>query len=94
MIIKNEKDIIQLIKEDEWMMDILRAVKSLHLPDWWVCAGFVRSKIWDVLHGFKERTPISDIDVIYFDDGNTDELEEKKLEMRLRNISSLTFLGQ
>jgi hypothetical protein len=39
-----------------------------------------------VLHGFKERTPISDIDVIYYDDGNTDELEEKKLEMRLRNI--------
>ncbi|GLH64512.1 nucleotidyltransferase family protein [Parageobacillus sp. G301] len=86
MIIKNDKDIIQLIKEDEWMMDILRAVKSLNLPDWWVCAGFVRSKIWDTLHGFKERTPIPDIDVIYFDDTNTDELEEKKFEMRLRNI--------
>lgn len=86
MMIQNEKEIIQLIKEDEWMMDILRAVKSLHLPDWWVCAGFVRSKICDVLHGFKERTPISDIDVFYYDDGNTDELEEKKLEMRLRNI--------
>jgi uncharacterized protein len=86
MMIKNEKDIIQLVKEDEWMMDILRAVKSLNLPDWWVCAGFVRSKIWDTLHGFKERTPIPDIDVIYFDDTNMDELEEKKLEMRLRNI--------
>ncbi|AGE23484.1 hypothetical protein GHH_c29740 [Geobacillus sp. GHH01] len=86
MIIKNDKDIIQLIKEDEWMMDILRAVKSLNLPDWWVCAGFVRSKIWDTLHGFKERTPIPDIDVIYFDDTNMEELEEKKLEMRLRNI--------
>ncbi|OXB93094.1 nucleotidyltransferase family protein [Parageobacillus galactosidasius] len=86
MIIKNDKDIIQLIKEDEWMMDILKAVKSLNLPDWWVCAGFVRSKIWDTLHGFKERTPIPDIDVIYFDDTNMDELEEKKFEMRLRNI--------
>jgi uncharacterized protein len=85
-MIKNEKDIIQLIKEDEWMMDILRAVKSLNLPDWWVCAGFVRSKIWDVLHGFKERTPIPDIDVIYFDDTNMEELEEKVLEIRLRNI--------
>ena len=86
MIIKNDKDIIQLIKEDEWMIDILKAVKSLNLPDWWVCAGFVRSKIWDTLHGFKERTPIPDIDVIYFDDTNMDELEEKKFEMRLRNI--------
>ncbi|MBA2876966.1 hypothetical protein HNR31_003810 [Anoxybacillus caldiproteolyticus] len=86
MMIKNEKDIIQLIKEDEWMMNILRAVKSLNLPDWWVCAGFVRSKIWDTLHGFKERTPIPDIDVIYFDDTNMEELEEKRLEIRLRNI--------
>jgi hypothetical protein len=85
-MIKNEKDIIQLIKEDEWMMDILNAVKSLNLPDWWICAGFVRSKIWDTLHGFKERTPIPDIDVIYFDDTNMDELEEKKFEIRLRNI--------
>ncbi|MED4903615.1 nucleotidyltransferase family protein [Parageobacillus thermoglucosidasius] len=86
MVIKDEKDIIRLIKEDEWMMDILRAVKSLNLPDWWVCAGFVRSKIWDVLHGFKERTPIPDVDVIYFDDTNTEEAEEKKFETRLRNI--------
>ncbi|WP_199426974.1 nucleotidyltransferase family protein [Thermaerobacillus caldiproteolyticus] len=86
MMIKNEKDIIQLIKDDEWMMNILRAVKSLNLPDWWVCAGFVRSKIWDTLHGFKERTPIPDIDVIYFDDTNMEELEEKRLEIRLRNI--------
>nr|WP_160155453.1 nucleotidyltransferase family protein [Geobacillus sp. TFV-3] len=86
MVSKFDKDIIQLIKEDEWMMDILRAVKSLNLPDWWVCAGFVRSKIWDVLHDFKERTLIPDIDVIYFDDTNMEELEEKKLEIRLRNI--------
>jgi uncharacterized protein len=86
MMIKNEKGIIQLIKEDEWMMNILRAVKSLNLPDWWICAGFVRSKIWDTLHGFKERTPIPDIDVIYFDDTNMEELEEKRLEIRLRNI--------
>ncbi|WP_420769094.1 nucleotidyltransferase family protein [Parageobacillus thermoglucosidasius] len=86
MVIKDEKDIIRLIKEDEWMMDILRAVKSLNLPDWWVCAGFFRSKIWDVLHGFKERTPIPDVDVIYFDDTNTEEAEEKKFETRLRNI--------
>jgi hypothetical protein len=40
-------------------------------------------KIWDALHGFKERTPILDIDVIYFDDTNIDELEEKKKEGKI-----------
>ncbi|RDW20257.1 hypothetical protein CWR48_06040 [Oceanobacillus arenosus] len=78
--------IITLIKEDEWMMEILLAAKSLNLPDWWICAGFVRSKIWDVLHNFSERTPLPDIDVIYFDSKNIDEIEEKKFEEMLIKI--------
>ncbi|MCH1627872.1 nucleotidyltransferase family protein [Ferdinandcohnia quinoae] len=68
------------------MMEILKAVKSLDLPDWWICAGFVRAKIWDTLHGFSERTNPPDVDVIYFDNENIDELTEKCLEGKLRRI--------
>ncbi|RUQ27667.1 nucleotidyltransferase family protein [Peribacillus cavernae] len=68
------------------MMEILDTAKSLNLPDWWICAGFVRSKIWDVLHGFSERTTIPDIDVIYFDSINIDELEEKNFEEKLKSL--------
>ncbi|KQL52624.1 hypothetical protein AN964_03140 [Heyndrickxia shackletonii] len=85
-MIQTENDILQLVREDKWMMDILRTAKTLNLPDWWVCAGFVRSKIWDTLHGFEERTPIPDVDVIYFDEKNTDESEEKRLEESLRHL--------
>ena len=56
LIIMNKDEIISLIKEDQWMMEILTSAKALNLPDWWICAGFVRSKIWDVLHDFSERT--------------------------------------
>ncbi|WP_202128467.1 nucleotidyltransferase family protein [Paenibacillus dendrobii] len=87
MILKNEKDIIQLVRDDAWMMDILHAAKTLKLPDWWVCAGFVRSKIWDVLHGFTERTPLPDVDVVYFDPGCCDEAIEKELERALFSIN-------
>ncbi|WP_429371260.1 nucleotidyltransferase family protein [Paenibacillus sp. DS2015] len=83
----NEQDLIHLVKDDEWMMDILIAAKSLNLPDWWVCAGFLRSKIWDVLHGFTERTPMPDVDVIYFDNSNLDEHIEKELEKKLRTMN-------
>lgn len=86
MIIRDEKDILALIATDRWMMDILRAVKTLNLPDWWVCAGFVRSKIWDTLHQFDERTSIPDIDVIYFDKTNLNEDEEKMLEEKLKRL--------
>lgn len=82
----NKERIIELITDDEWMMSILRAAKSLNLPDWWICAGFVRSKIWDTLHHYSERTQIPDIDVIYFDPTNIDEIEEKKLEEELKML--------
>lgn len=83
----NEEKIISLIQEDQWMMDILNTVKLLKLPDWWICAGFVRSKIWDNLHDFSERTPIPDVDVIYFDPKNIAELEEKRIEEKLKILN-------
>ncbi|MBO1001325.1 nucleotidyltransferase family protein [Pseudogracilibacillus auburnensis] len=86
MKMKNEEDIIFFIQEDEWMMEILKTVKSFHLPDWWICAGFVRSKIWDVLHGFEGRTPLPDIDVIYYDCTTINEEKEKVLEKKLASI--------
>ena len=70
-----EQDIIDLIKKDKWMMDILWAAESLNLPDWWIGAGFVRSKVWDYLHGYKKRTPLPDIDLIYFDKSDFSEKE-------------------
>jgi hypothetical protein len=86
-VLKDTDDIIILIKEDKWIMDILQTVSTLNLPDWWVCAGFVRSKIWDVLHEFDDRTPMPDIDVIYYDNSTVSEEEEKKLERRLKEIN-------
>jgi uncharacterized protein len=83
---KSEEEIIQIIQTDKWMIDILYAVKSLNLPDWWVCAGFVRSKIWDVLHDFEEKTPNADVDVIYFDPNNLNEQVEKDLEEKLKKM--------
>ncbi|CAM3161833.1 nucleotidyltransferase family protein [Filibacter tadaridae] len=86
MILKSEEDISKLIREDKWMMDILKCTRKLSLPDWWICAGFVRSKVWDVLHNVKKRTEIPDIDVIYYNPANIEENEEKKLEKVLNSL--------
>ncbi|PKR77608.1 hypothetical protein CEY16_06630 [Halalkalibacillus sediminis] len=82
-MIETKEEIKQLIQEDHWMMGILKQVKELNLPDWWVCAGFVRSKVWDELHGNTVRTPLNDIDVIYFDEKDTSEITEKYWENEL-----------
>ena len=83
---KTKADIIQLIENDELMMEIIKTASKLDLPDWWICAGFIRSKIWDTLHGFHDRTSIPDVDVIYFDSKNTDEWTEKSLEKQLKTM--------
>ncbi|MDJ1475240.1 nucleotidyltransferase family protein [Bacillus sp. LS15-K4] len=88
MTIQTEQDVIHLIENDEWMMDILQMAKSLELPDWWICAGFVRSKVWDTLHDYEIRTATPDIDVIYFDQLHTDEVYEQSLEKALVNMDA------
>jgi hypothetical protein len=84
--IRNENDIIRIIENDPWMMRIIKTVQTLGLPDCWVCAGFVRSKVWDVLHGFADRVPLDDVDVVYFDPNNPSSDREKQLEEQLRNV--------
>ncbi|CAM3811025.1 nucleotidyltransferase family protein [Mesobacillus thioparans] len=85
-MLTSKEDIINLIQSDEEMMKIIHTASSLNLPDWWICAGFVRSKIWDTLHGFPERTMTPDVDVIYFDPGNPNEEDEKVLEQKLNHL--------
>ncbi|WP_242267545.1 nucleotidyltransferase family protein [Bacillus cereus group sp. BfR-BA-01352] len=88
MNIQTEQHIIRLIENDEWMMNVLQLAKSLELPDWWICAGFVRSKIWDTLHDYEIRTATPDIDVIYFDPFRKDEIYEQLLEKKLINLDA------
>jgi hypothetical protein len=90
----DRQDILKIIEKDSWMMEVLKTVATLHLPDWWIGAGFVRSKIWDHLHNLKTRTPLPDVDVIYFDpkDFSEDEIHsdstkmEKKYEVELSKL--------
>ncbi len=82
-MLKNEEDVIKLIQCDEKMMEIIKVASTLNLPDWWICAGFVRSKIWDTLHEFNDKTETPDVDVIYFDKTKIDEDFEKELENKL-----------
>lgn len=89
-----ESDIIKLIESDRSMVNVLRTVQKIRLSDWWVGGGFIRSKVWDHLHGYNTPTPIPDIDVIYFDKDDFEKNEinnsytksEKKYEDSLRDM--------
>lgn len=88
MKLSNEQEIVEAISNDEWMMNVIRQAATLELPDWWICAGFIRAKVWDELHGFSEKTILPDVDVIYFDSENLDEHIEKLHEKELIKLDS------
>lgn len=77
-----EDDIIEIIKKDKWMMDVLKAAESLNLPDWWTGGGFIRSKIWDYLHEYEIRTELPDVDFIYFDSSDFSEKEANEFSTK------------
>lgn len=79
-----EEDVLEIIRQDEWRMEVLRTVRPLQLPDWWLGAGFVRNAVWDALHGF-ERTPLNDIDLIYFDPAAEPVEDEKRIWQQLKD---------
>ncbi len=70
-----EADLLRLIASDPWRMACLEAVAALGLPDCWIGAGFVRTPVWDRLHGYDAPTPLPDIDVIYFRPGDGPDAE-------------------
>jgi hypothetical protein len=72
------------------MVDVLKAVRQLALPDWYVGGGVIRNLVWDHLHGYAEPSWLADVDVAYFDatkaDCECDRREEEKLERLLPGV--------
>lgn len=68
---------------DPWRMGCLEAVAALALPDGWIGAGFLRTLVWDRLHGFAAPTPLADVDVIFFE-ANAGPEGEAGIEAALR----------
>ena len=87
-----EKDILDLIKIDKWMMDILRVAEKLNLPDWIIGAGFIRNKVWDYLHGYdKSRVDTADIDLVYYDINGNDQKADKELSEKLKKETGIDW---
>jgi Uncharacterized protein conserved in bacteria len=79
-----EEKLIQIMKTYEYLMRDLRLVQGLGLSNWCIAAGYVRNYVWDYLQGYSVRTPLNDVDVIYFDASDLTEESEKRYESLLR----------
>jgi len=82
-LISTSSDISEFIATQTAMVEILRTVEALCLPDCWVGAGFVRNPIWDALHDFPWSASYTDVDVVYFDAAEIDTERDSQIEARL-----------
>jgi len=71
------------IFEDKFRIECLNAAESSVKYDWYLSAGFVRNLVWDTLQGRNARTPLNDIDLIYFNPGDLSPERDREIEIKL-----------
>jgi len=82
-MLSDREQVLAIVAADPWAMEMLRLARRLNLPDWVIGAGFLRSLVWDRLCGFAARTPLNDIDIVYFDPSDTGRERENAAEAQL-----------
>lgn len=82
-----EKRLKLSIRKNEQLVQDLKLVRDMKLPECYIAAGYIRNYIWDELHGFDHRERHNDIDVIYYDPKNRSEERDRKFENKLINIT-------
>ncbi|MEK7094084.1 MAG: nucleotidyltransferase family protein [Patescibacteria group bacterium] len=87
-----ENDILNLVRDDKWMMDTLRIAEDFHLPDWLIGAGFLRNKVWSHLHGYdRAGVDTNDIDLVYYDPKGNREEDDEKLSRELQEKTGINW---
>jgi hypothetical protein len=81
-----ESELLALIAGQPERLHLLRAVRDHGPAGAWIAAGFVRNAVWDALHGYREATPLSDIDVLYFSADNLEPETDHAWERRLLEV--------
>lgn len=74
---------LDLIRNNTEIMNDLKLVRDLELPECYISAGYIRNYIWDYIHRYSKRTPLNDIDVIYYDPNQMNEEVDIQYEQLL-----------
>lgn len=70
----------------EYLWNILKQIKLIQLPNWYLGAGSIAQTYWNYQHGFLPNNYIKDIDIAYFDKSDLSEESEQLHEIKIRNL--------
>lgn len=85
-LLEHAAELRAILEADTERLRVLELVRSLELPDCWVGAGFLRSAVWDAMHGRAPTRPSCDVDVVWFDRDRTDPDTDLRQEAYLREL--------
>lgn len=71
-----------IVRDTPFLMEVLRGMREVDLPEWWVVSGAIYNTVWNSLTNRPPGTGIKDIDVIYFDSSDLSyEAEDKQISL-------------
>ncbi|HEY3673428.1 MAG TPA: nucleotidyltransferase family protein [Acidimicrobiia bacterium] len=62
-----EASVVELVRQNRTVREVLRRAEALDLPDWYLTAGCLFQTVWNVLDGHDPERGILDYDLLYFD---------------------------
>lgn len=70
----------QILRESPVINRVLRQAPELRAPNWYLAAGSVQQTVWNHLHGFPTANHINDCDLIYFDQDQSSDAQNRYIE--------------
>lgn len=79
-----EHELVDIVRNEPWLVRVLETARELALPDWFVGAGAIRDVVWDLRFGAGfDPARIEDVDLVYFDASDLSKDSEHDIEARL-----------
>lgn len=86
-----EKEFIKIIKMNDILMEVLKYLDRIDIPNYYVISGSLFQMVWNYYDGKNLTHAIKDLDIIYYDEKHLSYEDEKNLEDRV--ISDLSKRG-
>lgn len=76
----------EVLESTPWLMQAMRAVRTLKIPEAYIGSGAIRNAVWDALHDYSKPSFLADVDVPYLDPDDMSEATEEDYENQLREL--------
>ena len=71
------RELEKAVRGSPRLMGVLRAVRDLDLPEWWIVSGALYNTVWNTLTGRPDMYGVKDIDLFYYNPDTSYDAEDR-----------------